>query len=257
MSVSVVAPVRTGWPFAVFSVLEGSARVGEVDLVESQLLVVRDVEVALEIPPGSSVIALKLPEEAIGPYGASMAAVAGTPVAAAEGTASLVSHLLRGLAQQADGYSPNNPAGVAQHVIGLIALMCADFARSARNRHDEMLERAKEYIESSLGDLDLSPDRIAAALHVSTRTLHRLFEREGLTISGWTRTRRLERCRIDLLNPGHDGESVSSIGTRWGIWDAAHFSRLFKAAYGRSPHAYRVRARQQQALRREPEAMSA
>ena len=32
---------------------------------------------------------------------------------------------------------------------------------------------------------------------------------------------------------------MSGIGARWGLWDAAHFSRLFKATYGISPRAYR------------------
>jgi len=35
---------------------------------------------------------------------------------------------------------------------------------------------------------------------------------------------------------------VSSIATRWGLFDPAHFSRLFKSTYGLSPREYRIRA---------------
>lgn len=55
----------------------------------------------------------------------------------------------------------------------------------------------------------------------------------------WIRERRLERCRRDLLDPLHREVPVSAIGARWGLADPAHFSRLFRAEYGRSPTQYR------------------
>jgi transcriptional regulator GlxA family with amidase domain len=35
---------------------------------------------------------------------------------------------------------------------------------------------------------------------------------------------------------------VSAIAARWGLIDAAHFSRLFRAAYGLPPAEYRLTA---------------
>lgn len=229
--------------FLVFSALTGQVHVGGVKLTESQLVVLTEHRVKIEVPANSALIGLRVPADSVGPHGTSMSAVVATPIAAADGVAGLVFHLLRGLAQ-GHGCGPRqSPAGVAQHVIGLVSLMCAHAARAVRTDHDEMLERAKMYIEESLGELDLGPDRVAAALHVSTRTLHRVFAREGLTINGWTRMRRLERCRIELLDESQDSIPVSAIGARWGIWNAAHFSRVFKAAYGLSPLAFRRTAR--------------
>jgi AraC-like DNA-binding protein len=66
-----------------------------------------------------------------------------------------------------------------------------------------------------------------------------LFEAEGTTVSAWIRERRLECCRIELIATDLADQSVSEIGTRWGFWDAAHFSRLFKSRFGVSPSAYR------------------
>jgi AraC-like DNA-binding protein len=40
----------------------------------------------------------------------------------------------------------------------------------------------------------------------------------------------------------HLSTSVSAIGARWALWDAAHFSRLFKSTFGASPRAYRQAA---------------
>jgi AraC-like DNA-binding protein len=97
------------------------------------------------------------------------------------------------------------------------------------------------YIERHLGDAGLAPGDIAAAHHVSTRQLHKLFHAQGTTVSGWIRERRLEHCRRDLLDARYASRPVASIGARWGYPDAAHFSRLFKGAYGLSPRDYRSR----------------
>jgi AraC-like DNA-binding protein len=165
------------------------------------------------------------------------------PWATDNGTASLVAHLLDGLLAQLEAYQPADPGRLAQHLIGFIAMMCTDAsADSMDDVRRRLLDRAKQDIESRLGDVDLTPAAVAQRLSVSTRTLHRLFEADGTTIGGWTRHRRLEHCRAELETaPAH--LPVSSIGARWGLWDAAHFSKAFKAAYGMPPVEYRSRAR--------------
>ena len=56
------------------------------------------------------------------------------------------------------------------------------------------------------------------------------------------RQRRLERCRRDLLDPASAARPVSVVAARWGLVNAAHFSRAFRAAYGLSPVEYRAMA---------------
>lgn len=51
---------------------------------------------------------------------------------------------------------------------------------------------------------------------------------------------RLERCREDLLDPVLSDRPVAAIAMRWGFTDAAHFSRVFKAAYGVTPSELRL-----------------
>ena len=101
--------------------------------------------------------------------------------------------------------------------------------------------RIRAYIESHLGDPELTPTRVAAAHFVSKRYLHKLFEAEGVSVSRWIRERRLEHCRHDLADPQRVDETVTSIGMRWGLTDAGHLSRLFREAYGCSPSEYRHR----------------
>jgi AraC-like DNA-binding protein len=98
-----------------------------------------------------------------------------------------------------------------------------------------MLARVQAYVERHLGDATLSPQSIADAHFISVRYLHRLFEAEEATVAGWIRARRLERCRRDLLDPALRDRPVSAIAARWGIPNAAHFSRVFRDAYGVPP----------------------
>jgi AraC-like DNA-binding protein len=85
----------------------------------------------------------------------------------------------------------------------------------------------------------LSPGSIAASHHISLRLLHKLFEEQGTSVGRWIRERRLERCRRDLLDPALDDMPASAIAFTWGFADAAHFTRVFREAYGHPPGEYR------------------
>jgi AraC-like DNA-binding protein len=116
----------------------------------------------------------------------------------------------------------------------------ATIAPATRRR--ALLASVQRYIDQRLADPELSSRRIAAAHHVSLRYLHKLFEAQSTTVGGWIRQRRLERCRQDLLDPALAQMPVSAIGARWGLPDPAHFSRVFRAAYGLPPAEYRSAA---------------
>jgi len=94
-------------------------------------------------------------------------------------------------------------------------------------------------IEARLRDPDLSIPAIAAEEGLSPRYIQRLFEGHDRAFSDYVRHRRLEQCRLDLVNPQHADRSIAEIAFRWGFSDQAHFSRVFSAAYGVSPREFR------------------
>lgn len=104
-----------------------------------------------------------------------------------------------------------------------------------------LAREVREYILEHLGDHSLTPSSIARAHYISTRHLYTIFSAEGQSVSAWIRSRRLERIRRDLADPLYADRPVSWVAGRWGLHDAAHFSRLFKAEFGESPTAYRER----------------
>lgn len=223
------------------------ARNGRITVRQDQLLtleagclaIARESPFSVEISGGAEALILRLPADIVGHHRSALNAARGMCWSAAHGTANLVSHLLNGVAEKLDGFAPRNPGRLVQHVVGFIALLCTDDPGDGTLR-ENALSRAQRHIEDNLSDPDLGPESIARSQNVSTRSLHRFFEGENLTVRGWIRIRRLEHCRLDLEDAANDHLAVSAIAGRWGLWDAAHFSRTFKARYGESPRTYRA-----------------
>jgi AraC-like DNA-binding protein len=160
---------------------------------------------------------------------------------------SLVAHHLRVLAGKNADLHPADAARLSYLTIDLIAMMLArrlDAVGSlpVETREQALFASVQAFIQGRLGDPALTPEAIAAAHHVSLRTLHRLFHAHGLTVAGWIRELRLDRCRLDLADPVLGSQSVRTIAAHWGFTDRSHFSRAFRAAYGMSPRAYRESA---------------
>ena len=128
-----------------------------------------------------------------------------------------------------------------------LELLAAAF-RAVRSRTDDtprkhLQHRIIQYVESRLADSTLTPASIAEAHGISLRYLYLLISEQQMTVAELIRVRRLARCRSALDNY-RDVQTVAEIAYKWGFSDSAHFSRLFKNAYGISPSAYKA-SRQQ------------
>jgi AraC-like DNA-binding protein len=162
------------------------------------------------------------------------------------GVGQLVSGYLSTLASIGGSLDPVDALHLSSATADLLSVMLGGRLRmlsklSPERRDRERFIRIRHFIRTNLGDPALAPDTIAAAHHISLRTLHRLFQAHaGTTVSTWIRERRLEGYRTDLLDPALAAWSVYRIAIKWGFTDASHASRVFKAAYGLSPAVYRA-----------------
>ena len=160
-----------------------------------------------------------------------------------DGLGSVVAPYLSQLATNLDQLAGLTGARLAHSALDLVTTV---FTRElgldeiSADPHRALMQRIRTHIDRHLASTELSPATIAAAHYISTRHLHGLFQEQGTTVSTWIRTRRLEQCRRDLLDPMLADRPVAAIAARWGFVDAAHFSRAFKAAYGVSPSDYRA-----------------
>ena len=115
---------------------------------------------------------------------------------------------------------------------------CVPTSRAATR--EAMRAEIRRYVRTHLQDPALGPASIARAYAMSVRALHALFEDVDESVAGLVRSERLLGQDLQRVNGG----SVTDIAFRWGFCDAAHFSRVFKRAFGVTPSDVR-----QQALR--------
>lgn len=160
-----------------------------------------------------------------------------------DGLADVVVPVLAGLAQRLPTREVATGRLLVRHAVDLLQTLCDDDARRrlggraqvCRGERRVQLRRVMEYIDERLGDADLSPQAIAEAHFISVRSLYKLFEDSGTTVAGFLRSRRLARAEAELTDPGLRELPVGRIAARCGLPDPAHFSRLFRAAYGVAP----------------------
>lgn len=164
--------------------------------------------------------------------------------AQSQSAVSLLRHALVGLSSDSLG-QPTELAPRVQHQVSAILLSAfAEHAAQKIHGTAKVFLDARQLIESRLSDPELGQELIASTLNVSARTLYRAFRAHKVTVNEWIRNRRLENCRAELEDPGLSYMPVSLVAARWGLIDAAHFSRMFKSQFGVSPKEYRQRALQ-------------
>ncbi|MET9327897.1 helix-turn-helix domain-containing protein [Tsukamurella sp. NPDC003166] len=100
-------------------------------------------------------------------------------------------------------------------------------------------ERVVDFMRKNLADPDLDVDRIAAASHLSRRSLYRLFDGTGQTVVGQLRLLRIETAQKMLAN--RTDLAVGSIARDVGYASEAHFYRSFRSITGTTPGEYRNR----------------
>ncbi|CAI3126403.1 Transcriptional activator FeaR [Acinetobacter calcoaceticus] len=121
----------------------------------------------------------------------------------------------------------------------LIALIKPTINYKNINSSNNLMEKAERYIIENLAKPDLTPKLIAEHIGVSLRHLYRLFLQENLSINKYIQLKRLEKVKADLLDKRNKQSSITQIALKWGFWDGAHFSKIFKKTYGLSPKEFR------------------
>lgn len=189
------------------------------------------------------IFVLRFPQNMVSLPSHTMRSITATRLGADEGIGVVVSPFMKNIADNMDELTGWAGTRVMHSLIDLVGAALAEKIfledQERGGARTQGFLRICDYIMENLSDPSLSPDNIAAATFISTRQLHKLFHAEQITVSQWVRDRRLEACRRQLADPGDARISVGDIAASWGIFDGAHFSRIFKQAYGLSPREYR------------------
>jgi len=114
-------------------------------------------------------------------------------------------------------------------------------AVSGRQRlADKRLSDIKNYILMNLSDPELCYDRVAANCGISPRYLCYVLKSHNTSFSELLWKNRLPRARDLLLSPAARDFPIHEIAFMCGFKSAAHFSRMFNAAYGCPPRQFRL-----------------
>jgi AraC-like DNA-binding protein len=191
-------------------------------------------------------VMLTVPHSLLPPPSRSIRQLIGAKLASRTGVGALVVDHLTRMATDADSYTPADRGRLARVSLDLLdALVAHELDTAATAAADPessrrvLLLRVHAFIDQRLSDSALSPEAVAAAHHVSLRSLQKLFQAEGITVAAWIRRRRLARCRDDLADASLWAQPIHRIGARWGFSDPGQFSRVFRDRYGMCPREWR------------------
>ena len=103
-----------------------------------------------------------------------------------------------------------------------------------------VLRMALDFITCNLSDPDLDAAMIATHCNISTRSLYAAFASKQNSPQALIWEMRLEQCRTALRCHELKKRSIYQIASSWGFKDQAHFSRAYKARFGKSPREDRA-----------------
>jgi AraC-like DNA-binding protein len=180
-----------------------------------------------------------LPKSLLGPHLPARGRPRLIRLSGASGVGALAAGYLESLTEHWDSISEPAMSSVADTLARLIGIACGG---SAADQPDAVragrLVEARRHIDRHLADPALSPAGVAAALGISVRTLHLLFEPTGSSFARYVQRRRLEECRTALLaNPKRP---VTDIAFAWGFINLSTFYRVFKGAFDMPPSDLRA-----------------
>ncbi|MFJ6851843.1 helix-turn-helix domain-containing protein [Streptomyces sp. NPDC091271] len=187
---------------------------------------------------------VSLPEQVLGQPADRMHRISGRAIPPGEGVAGLLIPFLERLPRIAAQLPSGAGDLLAGSTVGFVTLLIDELLgeehRPRGSARTHLVSLIRQFIDRNLGDLELTPERVAEAHHISVRYLHRLFEGEGVTVGRLIQQRRVEECGRELGRRGRATPTISAVARRWGFHTPAHFSRTFKGVYGLSPRQWRL-----------------
>jgi AraC-like DNA-binding protein len=147
--------------------------------------------------------------------------VLGLQMPAHRGIGALLSDSLVRLTSEPGSYRLDDGPRLGLVLIDMVSAVVGNALDAGRHRAPEARRqvlgvRIRAFIQRNLPDPHLTPPTIAAAHHISTSYLHRIFQMYDTTVSAWIRQQRLERARRDLADPATLSTPIHRIAARWG-----------------------------------------
>lgn len=195
-------------------------------------------------------LSFTIPHAALAPLLVDPVGATARPVRGDRGLGAVASSALRAAATVPMALDSAAATTLGDHLVGLVALALGGVAAAVRSPSSggprltagTLLELARDEVERSLDDAELTPADVADRVGISTRYLHRLFSDDGLSFGRWLLARRLERGAEALADPAREHWSVTTIAIEHGFADPSYFARAFRTRFGVTPRQWRAAA---------------
>lgn len=149
------------------------------------------------------------------------------------GPGRLVTDFFIGLSREAD-----QAPGLAPHAVGLFEFALGLAGSATAPAGDAAIrQQVRNAIVRAAGEPGASAEDIAAACHISRRTLFRVLATEGRTLRELLRDERVRRAKTVLRRQPR--LPIAVVATRCGFGGEAQLHRAFREATGVSPGVYR------------------
>jgi AraC-like DNA-binding protein len=145
--------------------------------------------------------------------------------------------------------TPELRHAVAVHIHDLCALAIGATRDNAEMAHGRGLRAArlraiKADVVQNLGNRDVSASALALRQRVTPRYVHKLFEREGTTLSRFVLNRRLAQVHRMLSDCRYGHLTIGALAYEVGFGDLSTFNREFRRHFGVTPSDVRAAMRQ-------------
>jgi len=193
---------------------------------------------------GMSVRGLMIPRRVLSPLLIGGRLTGPVAIPAGSSLGSLLGAAFDAASAQVPVLSPELGDSVLENLCGLVALACGPSQEGRSSGQDSLraarLEAAKRHIDQHLTEPGLTPANTAAALGISVRHLHLLFEPTGTSFAQYLAQQRLLQCRSVLTSAAGASRSVADIAFGWGFNSLATFYRAFQREFGMPPAVLRA-----------------
>jgi AraC-like DNA-binding protein len=210
------------------------------------MLMTRDsISINLIHAAPTNFLGFRLPRDAIAPLAGSVEDAFIRMVPAGSEAIRLLVAYARAIAEEQQSLeTPELQRLVATHIYDLIALAVGatrDGHAIAQGRgfRAARLRAIISDITANLDDCDLTVAAVAQRQRVTPRYLHKLFEGEELTFSGFVLSQRLARAHRMLCDPRFGDRTISSVAFDVGFSDISYFNRTFRRRYDATPSEIR------------------
>lgn len=131
----------------------------------------------------------------------------------------------------------NTKEKINQWLFEICMKISKELVQTRNHNKNDLIEKAKQYIQYNYGDEDLNAEKLCQILHISTNYFSALFKKEtGLTFTTYLTQIRIDQAKKLLRNTGL---KTFDIGNQVGYSQGHYFSYLFKKSTGVSPTEYR------------------